>query len=150
METTTETKFKTIVIENEDVFGVNIIDEPRDYSAESKLAGQQYHIGRYKGRGFTCTPEAYAAWKAGDMAKLTLTESEYERKTLDPVTNEETTSTTKSWTVDSFTTIDQLVGFLKKQVQVVELRANLEVIQKKALRSVELSDEKMKQLQDAI
>lgn len=144
---------KTISLTDMQVFDIQVTPEARAYNAPegSPLNGQFFHIGRYAGKGFTCSPEFYSQWKAGNVARLTLTESEYEQKVDDPLNpGQQTTVTRQSWNFDGFMTNQQVAAFYGSQVGIVEAKTKLEVIQRKALAALKLDDKEVSKLQDAI
>lgn len=134
----TEVQGLSQIINGKDVMSrITIVPEPREYREGSKLAGQSYHIGRFQGKGFTCTLEFYEAWKAGKVQELTLTENEYERPNPEDASK---TILTKAWTLDGYMTSVQYNGFLKNQVETRELEVQLNVIEKKAIKQLNLTE----------
>lgn len=140
-----------ITLRGRDVFKISVVDDPQTYGEDTKLAGKQYHIGRYAGKGFTCAPEFYADYKAGRIAEVTLSYNTYISKVDDPENpGEKMDVAREGWALDSYMTNEMLKQFLTSQKDIVQLEADLIVIEKKVYKQIELSDEDVEALKAAI
>ena len=99
-----------------------------------------YFIGTHQGKGFTVTPEFRESWKAGKVLEVNLTDAV--RKVPDPQ-NVGQFIERPAFTFSGYITYDQMKG-------IVQNEAELKVIEHKALASIKLTDEKVKELSDAI
>lgn len=141
----------SITLKNEDVYQLNVLETAIPYAEGSRLAGQEYHVGRFRGKGFTCTPEFYKEFKTGNIATVTFSPSSYEAQVDDPLEpGKKKTVSREGWALDGYMTVDQFIAHLTKQAKIVELQTNLTVIRTKALKDLELNDEKIAQLQNAV
>ena len=99
------------------------------------MAGKKYHRALYAGKAFVVSPEVFAEWKSGKIAEFNIVETERE--------DAENGTTIKGYSYAGSATWDQIKN-------VVQNESELMVIEKKALASVEISEESLKQLQDSL
>lgn len=140
---------------------INVDDMARPYKTTNPaFVGKSYHIGRWGKLGFNCSPEFYKAFKAGNVQRLTLEESSYERKDAEgnPVLGPDgKVIMVPSATLLTWLTLDQVLALDANETKLVNggvllmvAKAKAEVVVKgakfAAMRDLGLEDADMKEL----
>lgn len=124
-----------------------ILANEQEYRSDSKLAGQKYHIGRFRGGAFTCTPEFYALHKGGNIQQMTLSKQSFERTIADPADPTKTkTQTVNGWALDGYMTREQYKAYLQGEKEIVELETALTTTKVSAFKELNLDEASIKAL----
>ncbi len=137
-------------VEALDVLQIGLDKTPQTIS-KGDNAGQTYYRGRFEGKGFIVNEDFLRAFTTGDVAQVTLMESDYQiEDPLDPTNM----ITRTSWSVVSWASYEQVTKIESQQGKLALGRKNLEVqmqvLEKEALQKLELTSEKVAKLQEAI
>jgi hypothetical protein len=114
---------------------ISVLDDAREYGAQTSRAGQKYYLGTANGRGFTCPKDFYDAYKAGTLEQVNYSETSYERK--DPNTGDMVKR--DSATLGGYLTKDQVIKMLQGDKALVKAEAELAATKKVATKYAERS-----------
>lgn len=110
------------------ILSIKLAKDRRPYKDGTSRAGQFFYLGTYMGVGFTIEEGDFAAFNDGNIAKLTLQFTEYQRASVaDPAKME----ARNGWRIMELVTWDQLIGSEGKKMKLDVLRKGNEVQLKK-------------------
>lgn len=141
----------TVKIEGLEVLSIGL-DRNQQPITQGPNQGEPYWRARYNGRGFIITNQQFIAdFDAGNVAVVNVVESEYPVE--DPM-NPEAKIMRPSYNFVSYATYTQMQQVESHQGKLNLLRkqndVDMQVLEKKALAALNLDDEKVSRLQNAL
>lgn len=147
-----ERKFETVILKGEEIYeSMSQFGGERDYRDTSTMAGQKFYLFTFRGRRFTADPKFQAAFEAGKLTKVTLTETEYDQVVDDPNNaGKKLTQRRQGWNIDGSMTSEKLKGIrtakkeqLKDDLEIMVFEKRMERISTEA---IEMDEVQLKEL----
>jgi len=139
------------VIKGADVVTLISVDPAQQSIQTGPNAGQAYYRARHEGKGFIVNEDFFSAFKAGNIAEVSLVESSYQ---LDDPMNPEQKITRDSWQLSSWATFDQVIAVTKNANKLKMVTKEGEIamakLEKEELGKLELTDENVSMLKEAL